>query len=81
MGIDPKSLGEPNSGTSHDSGAGARQHMDGIYRYQRYIYELSRKHYLLGRDRLINELQPPPGGTILEVGCGSGRNPILAAKR
>lgn len=55
--------------------------MDGIYRYQRYIYDATRKYYLLGRDRLLDDLQPPPGGTILEIGCGTGRNLVLAARR
>ncbi|RUV53463.1 SAM-dependent methyltransferase, partial [Mesorhizobium sp. M5C.F.Ca.IN.020.14.1.1] len=27
--------------------------MDGVYRWQRHIYDLTRKYYLLGRDRLI----------------------------
>ena len=56
-------------------------HMDGIYRYQRLIYDATRKFYLLGRDALLDGLNPPPGGTVLEVGCGTGRNLILAAKR
>lgn len=65
-----------------DAGAGdAAEHMDAIYRYQRYIYDASRKFYLLGRDRVIADLAAPPGGTILEVGCGTGRNLILAARR
>lgn len=58
-----------------------RAHMDGIYRYQRYIYDATRKYYLLGRDRLLDDLQPPAGGSILEIGCGTGRNLILAARR
>lgn len=55
--------------------------MDGVYRWQRHIYDLTRKYYLLGRDRLIAELDAPAGGTVLELGCGTGRNIILAARR
>ncbi|MER9949816.1 class I SAM-dependent methyltransferase [Mesorhizobium sp. M0047] len=55
--------------------------MDGVYRWQRHIYDLTRKYYLLGRDRLIAELDVPAGGTVLELGCGTGRNIILAARR
>jgi S-adenosylmethionine-diacylgycerolhomoserine-N-methlytransferase len=55
-------------------------HMDAIYRTQRHFYDLTRKYYLLGRDRLIRELAPPTGGTVLEVGCGTGRNLIAAAR-
>ena len=54
--------------------------MDNVYRGQRHIYDLTRKYYLLGRDRLIDELQPPVGGHVLEVGCGTGRNLIAAAR-
>ena len=56
-------------------------HMDAIYRSQRHFYDLTRKYYLLGRDRLIAGLAPPPQGTVLEVGCGTGRNLIAAARR
>jgi S-adenosylmethionine-diacylgycerolhomoserine-N-methlytransferase len=61
--------------------APAAAHMDQIYRYQRYIYDASRKYYLLGRDRLLDELDPPAAGTVLEVACGTGRNLIKAARR
>jgi len=60
--------------------AGHAGHMDAIYRTQRHFYDLTRKYYLLGRDRLIRELAPPPGGTVLEIGCGTGRNLIVAAR-
>ena len=62
-------------------GVSAAQHMDAIYRYQRYVYDASRKFYLLGRDRVIDELAPPPGGRVLEIACGTGRNLIAAARR
>jgi len=55
--------------------------MDAIYRYQRYIYDASRKYYLLGRDRMLDELSPPPGAAVLEIACGTGRNLIKAARR
>lgn len=55
--------------------------MDGIYRYQRYIYDITRKYFLLGRDTMLESLNPPKGGTVLEVGCGTGRNLIQAARR
>ena len=59
--------------------ASSARHMDAIYRGQRHIYDLTRKYYLLGRDRLIAGLRPPAGGTVLELGCGTGRNLIVAA--
>lgn len=48
--------------------------MDRIYRWQRPIYDLTRKYYLFGRDRLIDELDAKPGMAVLEIGCGTGRN-------
>lgn len=54
--------------------------MDGVYRYQRHIYDLTRKYYLLGRDPMICDLAPPPGGAVLEIGCGTGRNLIAVGK-
>lgn len=58
----------------------AAAHMDAIYRGQRHIYDLTRKYYLLGRDGLIRDLAPPVGGSVLEVGCGTARNLIAAAR-
>jgi S-adenosylmethionine-diacylgycerolhomoserine-N-methlytransferase len=54
--------------------------MNRMYRRQRYIYDGTRRYYLLGRDRLISELQPAPGSTVLEIGCGTGRNLVQAAR-
>lgn len=62
------------------AGEGHAELMDGVYRGQRHIYDLTRKYYLLGRDRLIDELTPPVGGHVLEIGCGTGRNLIAAAR-
>ena len=56
------------------------EQMDAIYKVQRHIYDLMRKYYLLGRDRLIERLQPPRGGSVLEIACGTGRNLVAAAR-
>lgn len=55
--------------------------MNRIYRHQRHIYDVTRKHYLLGRDRLIDRLAPAAADGVLELGCGTGRNLIRAAQR
>ena len=60
--------------------ATAAAKMDGIYRYQRFIYDATRRYYLLGRNTLIGRLDVPPGGSVLEVGCGTARNLILAGR-
>lgn len=62
----------------------ARDHgalMDAIYRRQVRIYDITRKYYLFGRDRLIRDLHAPPGARVLELGCGTGRNLDRIARR
>ena len=54
--------------------------MNHVYRSQSGIYDLTRKYYLLGRDQLIEALDPPPGGRVLEIGCGTARNLVQAAR-
>lgn len=63
----------------HEGGHAAL--MDGVYRWQRHFYDATRKYYLLGRDRMIAGLDVPPDGAVLELGCGTGRNLALAARR
>ena len=48
--------------------------MDSTYRYQRLIYDVTRRYYLLGRDRLVQNLAPPLDGRVLEIACGTGWN-------
>ncbi|ODM43383.1 class I SAM-dependent methyltransferase [Cereibacter johrii] len=55
--------------------------MDATYRHQRRIYDVTRRHFLLGRDRLIAELAPPHGARVLEIACGTGRNLDLIGRR
>lgn len=55
--------------------------MDRIYGVQRHFYDVTRAYYLLGRDRMLDALKLEDGETALEIGCGTGRNLIGAAKR
>jgi S-adenosylmethionine-diacylgycerolhomoserine-N-methlytransferase len=48
--------------------------MDRVYRRQKHIYDVTRKYYLFGRDRLIAGMAARPGARVLELGCGTGRN-------
>lgn len=53
--------------------------MDKVYRRQRYIYDFTRKYYLLGRDRLLREMALQPNAAVVEIGCGTARNLIKLA--
>jgi|SRR5271169_4641176 len=57
----------------------AAQLMDRMYRRRRHIYDLSRKFYLLGRDQAIRGLRARAGDSVLEIGCGTGRNLVKLA--
>ncbi len=51
-----------------------------MYRMTRYVYDFTRKYYLLGRDRLLYSLELQPGDRVLEIGCGTARNLIRLAQ-
>jgi S-adenosylmethionine-diacylgycerolhomoserine-N-methlytransferase len=70
--------GEASSSADPD-GHAAR--MDGNYRWQRHVYDLTRRYYLFGRDRLLRTLDPQPDECILEAGCGTARNLLALARR
>ncbi len=58
----------------------ATRRMNQMYRWQRHIYDGTRRYYLLGRDQLISGLQPDADASVLEIGCGTGRNLVLASR-
>jgi len=58
----------------------ATHRMNRMYRRQRHIYDGTRRYYLLGRDQLIANLGAKAGADVLEIGCGTGRNLVHAAR-
>lgn len=64
-----------------DAASGHGRAMDHNYRLQRHVYDLSRKYYLLGRDRMLDGLGVQGEGRVLEIGCGTARNLIRVGKR
>jgi S-adenosylmethionine-diacylgycerolhomoserine-N-methlytransferase len=61
--------------------SGHAELMDGVYRLQRHVYDVTRKYYLFGRDALIDTLDLAAGARVVEIGCGTGRNLIRIARR
>lgn len=72
---------ESSPGVTVEATESVRKRMDDMYRLQRHIYDFSRRYYLLGRDRLIADLALRPGEQVCEIGCGTGRNLVMAARR
>jgi S-adenosylmethionine-diacylgycerolhomoserine-N-methlytransferase len=73
----PALADNPTPHVARDPGAA----MDRIYKFQRHIYDATRKFFLFGRDGLIASLRLMPHETVVEVGCGTARNLILMARR
>lgn len=63
------------------AGGKHKSNMERMYRVQRHFYDATRAYYLLGRDQMINRLNPPRSGSVLEIGCGTGRNIVKASQR
>lgn len=70
-----------NSKSKIKNSSDAFEKMDRMYRHQRYFYDLTRKYYLLGRDRLLKEMKIADGEKVLEAGCGTARNLVILAKK
>lgn len=48
--------------------------MNAVYRFQRHFYDATRKFFLFGRDALLAQMEIGIGESVLEIGCGTGRN-------
>ena len=51
-----------------------RARLNNLYRFQRHFYDLTRRFFLFGRAELLRQMNVQPGESVLEVGCGTGRN-------
>jgi S-adenosylmethionine-diacylgycerolhomoserine-N-methlytransferase len=51
-----------------------RDFLNRYYGWSRHVYDASRKHYLLGRDRVLRDLLRQPWQRLIEIGPGTGRN-------
>lgn len=67
--------------TAHESTIkDQRERLNKIYRLQRHFYDLTRRFFLFGRDRLLRQMDVQTGSRVLEIGCGTGRNLIRLAQ-
>ena len=53
---------------------------DSMQKETSLFYEVMSRYSQFGRKHLIEKLLAPRGGTVLELGCGTGRNLIAAAR-
>lgn len=55
--------------------------MDRHYRFQRHVYDVTRRYCLTGRLHLIADLKPLAGQSVLEIACGTAWNLTQIARR
>ena len=56
------------------------ERMDRKYARVRHVYDMTRKYFLFGRDAAIARLGLDRAGSVLEIGCGTGRNLAVMAR-
>ncbi len=71
----------PSGGLDGDPAKDPARAMDQMYRVTRHIYDVTRRYYLLGRDRMLERVVTTDDTATLEVGCGTARNLIRLARR
>ena len=51
-----------------------KRFLDAYYGWARDVYDVTRRHYLLGRDVVLEQLLREPWTRLVEIGPGTGRN-------
>lgn len=54
--------------------------LDRYYGVQRHFYDVTRRLYLFGRQRMLRRILGDDGCTVLEIGCGTARNLLWLAR-
>ncbi len=57
------------------------ERMDRKYARVRHLYDITRKYFLFGRDDALERLLVANPKSVLEIGCGTGRNLEIIARR
>ncbi|MBX7195409.1 MAG: class I SAM-dependent methyltransferase [Sandaracinaceae bacterium] len=66
--------GHASSVSARGDRARHRAFLDGYYGWAEPLYDVTRKPYLLGRDRALARIAARPYVRLVEVGAGTGRN-------
>jgi len=70
-GIDSQASSHSSDNHEHRSHG---ELLNNIYSLQRHFYDVTRKYYLFGRDHILKEIIASRPESLLEIGCGTGRN-------
>lgn len=60
--------------TGNVSESEQRKRMNRMYEAVLPIYDLTRRYWLLGREQALQQLGTEPWQSLVEIGCGTGRN-------
>lgn len=67
--------------TTRNASAPHVDRMDRKYARVRHVYDLTRKYFLFGRDAALDVIVDASPSSVLEIGCGTGRNLGVLARR
>lgn len=78
---DQRAAGQTSPVSATSAQADQARAMDRMYALTRHVYDVTRRYYLLGRDRMLAQIDTSPRTATLEVGCGTARNLVKLCRR